>query len=269
MDLADPTHLTPLGQLRHGLGLLPRAARLVGASPELRRLALVPILLMTVLLGVAIAVTLTQGPDLVGTLLPWPARGGLLGTAARGAWWVGSAALLLLVLMALALLAWVLGNVLASPFHDRLSERLEGLLRPDVPARALGLQAAVGDILQGLAHSGLAVVLWVACSCPLVLLEGVPLVGPILHTLASLGLAALFLAREVLDFSASRRRATFLDKLGTVRDHAPLALGLGLGTLALLAVPVLNLLSMPVAVAAGTLLYVELEAAGSLPPPRR
>ena len=73
------------------------------------------------------------------------------------------------------------------------------------------------------------------------------------------GVTAWFLAHQLLDGPMSRRAMGFSEKMGFLHGHLPWILGLGASGTLVMMVPVLNLLGLPVLVAGGAVLWVELE----------
>ena len=145
--------------------------------------------------------------------------------------------------------------LVGAPFNDLLSEKVQHHAgAPGAPEGGwLGLlkegPRAVASAAQALAYS----LMW---AVPLLLLTLVPVVNlaaPVLWAL----LNAWLLAIEYADYPLGARGYSFKQKRAAVRAHRPLALGFGLATLVTMAVPVLNLIAMPAAVAGSTLLYSE------------
>ena len=120
------------------------------------------------------------------------------------------------------------------------------------------------DVAIGILHSLYGALLYVSLFCPLLLLNLVPVLGQVAYTVIGGLLSAFFIAREVMDYSLSRRQLSFRQKLQLQRDNLSCVGGLGMSSFILLWVPLANLVSMPAAVIGGTLLYCELEQAGRL-----
>lgn len=219
------------------------------------------------------------------TLWPWIAvPAALMGVGITGvAWWVwtwtpaafaavlpppdngllfalywGMIGYVMLVLFAAgAVVAWAASTLLATPFYDVLAERVEAELLDQEPPR-LTLEVALGDAARSIAHTLLGGALFAVASTMIGLLAMVPVVD-MLVPFAELALTALFVARELLDFPLSRRRLSFQAKLVFLWAHLGPFAGLGAIATALLWVPLLNLVVMPAAVVAATLLVVRLE----------
>jgi len=159
---------------------------------------------------------------------------------------------------------YVLANLLAVPFNDRLSERVEQLtLGPlDEPFR---LGTMVTDLLQSVVHSALSLLLWSVVMAGLVALNIVPVFGSVFSVIGTTVATSFFLSREMMDGAMSRRRLGYAHKLRVVRANRAVCLGFGLVASAFLWFPVVNILLMPMMVAGGTLLFCHLETRGLVP----
>lgn len=248
-------------QLLHGAALLVRGARWIATTPALWPWAAAPTLLTLLALVGAVSVAMGPGGDLATWLLP--ATTGTWGTLAA----IGRGLVQITILALSAVVGVVLAGLLAAPFHDRLSATLEARLRPHLPAEPFVFAVFVGDVAQGIAHSLMALGLWIGVAVPLLVLNLIPGVGSAAYAVLSTVLSAFVFTREQLDLPLSRRRYAFGTKLGIVRDHWITALGFGVTGVVVLFIPFANLVVLPIAVAGATLWFVELDDAGVLPTP--
>jgi CysZ protein len=187
---------------------------------------------------------------------------GLLSTLGQGRPWLsailGGVGFLILglgaVLLTLAagVLTLVLGRVLAGPFLDLLSERVEEI-ETGVKAPAF----SVGRLARGVLLSGLdlvpSLIIFAFFQMALWLIGFIPLVGAPASTALSLSGGALFLAHEFLGFTLMRRFVPWADRWAYVFQHKALSLGLGASCLLLLWVPFVNLMLLPLCAVGGTL----------------
>ncbi len=174
---------------------------------------------------------------------------------------VYTAALALLV--ALGVLVYLVSGLIGAPFYDRLSNAVEELElgpRADDP----GWETAIADIGWSIWHSCLAVGLWVVCQLLFTLLNALPF-GTFLDLGSGITVSSLFLARELMDGSLSRRRMSFRHKLRLIRSQPALIGGFGVAAGAVLWVPILNTVTMPACVIAATLLTCDLERQELIP----
>jgi CysZ protein len=243
--------------VRFGVGFAApfRGAAFLAARPVLWCWVGLPVALMAAGVVFAAWFVWTQLPGLVMAFAPPPSGGPFVGL------WFG----LLLVLMGLAFVVAVVvigsaATVLATPFYDVLADRVEAEVRGEPPP-PVTLDVVLRDAARSIAHTVLALALYAAAIGilgVLGLVPGVDLVVPVLGG----AVTATFLARELLDVPLARRRAGFGAKLAYLWRHFAAFEGLGLAATLLLWVPLLNFLSMPMAVVGATLLYCRLEADG-------
>ncbi len=164
--------------------------------------------------------------------------------------------LLALVALVLALFLFTLvGNLVAGPFLDAMTERMLGLLGETLPpsrgwANALG-RALLNQFLKLLLFGGIQALLLVLLLTPAAILHP-PLAG---------FLTVLFLALEFADYPLDARRVPVPARIAWVFRHARPALGFGAACLGLSLVPFLLYFLLPSAVAGGVLLVRDIDAA--------
>lgn len=159
---------------------------------------------------------------------------------------------------------YLLANLVAVPFNDRLSERVEQLtLGPlDEP---FDFGTMLRDLAQSVVHSALSLFLWGFVMIGLLVLNLVPGFGNLLSVVATTLATSFFLSREMMDGAMSRRRLGYRHKIRVVRANAAICLGFGLVASVFLWLPVVNILLMPMMVAGGTLMYSHLELRSLVP----
>ena len=252
----------------HGFKFPFRALRFVAKRPDLWKFVAIPILITASFMVGAFGLTWRWAPMLLETFMPQPFGTGMFHSFTTGLYVIVSILIHLAVFTVLGFLAWVVGGIVASPFYEAMSERVEATLL-GVPDREQPTwQTLLGDASLSIRHSLLALVLYVATFCPLLLLNLIPVAGEIAYFALSTGASWFFFAREVMDIPLSRRRMGFKQKISLLRENLALVEGLGAATMLFLWIPVLNLLSMPICVVGGTLLFCELEASEKLPTPK-
>ncbi len=225
-------------------------------------LAAVPTLIGVAAVAVAVSLLVVFGADLWALATSWMPR---LSASAWYQWaWIGPARALLtllgvIVLLAFSglavLLAWLAAGVVAAPFLDVLSRRVEALVTGVVldradPGLAGVLREAGRAVLQELRRllfflSVQALILALA-----LLIPG----GQLLAAPAMMAFTVLFLPLDYASYALDRRRVDFSARRRWVLAHrAPMA-GFGVAAFATFAIPGLNFLAMPVLVVSGTLL---------------
>lgn len=244
-----------------GLKAPLQGLRWMWTRTELLPYVAVPVALTTLMLGLAVWATWHWGGSLVTSIAGQPTADGVDGAVLRGLWRVLAVLIHLLLLALLSMAAWTVGLLLASPFYDRLSARVEAMVTGRTWGDADDLKLVLSDVTTGLLHSFATIALYLACSCPLLFLTFVPVAGEALQLVIGTALCAWFLALETTDYALSRRRISFADKLRLVRRHPGLMLGHGLASLGLLWFPLSAFVSTPAAVIGGTLIVLDTERA--------
>lgn len=236
----------------HGAAAPLAALRVLRAQPGLRRYVVVPIAINVAVGVVLYAVLLVAGLRAVDRLV---------GDAAGLAALLGALLQVVLVVALFVLVGFVVvrfGVVLGSPWYGKLSEELEQQRTGSAPpAEPLTVAGVARDLRRALAFEARKLALVVGIGLPLLVANVVPVLGSAVAAAGGLALAATIACLDFFDGPLERRRWSFRQKLSFVRAGLPMSAGFGLVCVALLAVPVLNLLSIPLCVAAGTLLAVE------------
>ena len=249
----------------YGLSLPVRGALFVIRHPTLWPWVFVPILITTALILGAFGITWTWGSTAAAALLSQPQGSGWYVSLLTVGWHLMSALVHAVIFAATAVFGWFLGGILASPFYDRLSDQVERIRLGSSIDEAFDLKTTATDIAFGIRHSIAGLVLYAGSLLLVVPLQIIPGLGALAYLVLSTTISSFFLAREVLDYSLSRRRIGFRGKLSIVWTERALTGGLGLGTVMLLWIPLANFFSMPASVVGGTLLFCDLKAAGHLP----
>lgn len=242
------------GRLAAGAALPFRGLAYLGRNPELWRHVLIPVLL-------------TVAGVVASLILAWPASAQLLGlvwqppAGLTGLVWTFVHAVLFLVLVLLA--AAGLPALLAAPFTDRLSARVEALELGAASSEG-GMGRFLAETGQSLWHGARRVLVLAAGHLALLLLLVIPVIGAAYPVLAFLW-SARWLALEYLDVPMARNLHPYSEVRAALRRVRPLSLGFG----ALLAlgflVPLAGFLMVPVGAIAGTLLYCDLIRDGIVP----
>ncbi|RRR66602.1 MAG: hypothetical protein EI684_20435 [Candidatus Viridilinea halotolerans] len=229
-----------------------RALLLIWRTPRLWNFILMPIGLNLVV-GVALylGVYLTLWRQLQAWLAHDAVWAGVL-------LWLLGAVLALLLAVGVAFLLVRFGVVLGSPWYSQLSEELEALLTGRaVVANPFTLRRVAYDLWRALLFEAKKLTLGLSLWLPSLLLLLVPLGGPPLHAAAGLLLGALISCLDFFDGPQERRHFTFREKLATLRHTMPSGLSFGLVAFALVSIPLVNLVALPLCVAAGNMLVIE------------
>jgi uncharacterized protein involved in cysteine biosynthesis len=233
----------PLRRAAAGAWHVPAGFAFLLRRPRLWPLALFPL---------ALAAVLITGGLVLGLYVLAPVDAAVAPAPGRVPAWLGLAITLALgaaTMAAGAILGLAAALALASPVLDRLSRRVESLVRgAPAPDAGRGLLADVVQSLRGtlyflVAAPGVAVLCFI------------PVVGPV----AGAFWGAHALALQQTDGPLSRRGLDFRARREWNRRWRAESLGFGLAGLVALLVPLANFLLAPALAVGATLLVLELE----------
>jgi CysZ protein len=160
---------------------------------------------------------------------------------------------LLLILGLFLITGFVLaqfGIVLGAPWYGQLSEQLEKIHTGKIEIVEVGV---AGDVGRALLFELKKLALLVAIGLPLLLINFLPGLGNLVSTIGGLCLTATIVCLDFFDATLERRRLSFRKKLTIILKSLPATAGFSAICLLLISIPVLNLLTIPLCVASGTL----------------
>jgi CysZ protein len=260
----------PLPRFVSGFRLPLVALALLRREPRVRVAAIVPLLVSAAALAIGLAVVVAWGGELYALAtgwLPWPEA------AAWYAWtWIAPLRVLLLVVGLVAfgalaggvmLVAFLLGGVVAAPFLDRLSRRVEETLTGSVvDTTRPGRGSFLADAARAILEEGKRLGFFLGAQ-GLVVISGAVVPGAQPAAAAAMvALAILFLALDSASYTLDRRGLRFGEKLRWSREHFSAVAGYGAAAFLVCSIPLVNLIALPLLVAAGTLLVAETERRG-------
>lgn len=183
----------------------------------------------------------------------------------NSAWYFKIVYYLLLVVVAVAtfvgffFLFIIVATTIAAPFNDLLSEKIEQVEKGVILDQKFSVLQLIKDIGRGLGHTFKILGIYVASQViGLLFLFTIPLIGQLLYTVITLGTTAFILSMEFTGYSMDRRRMAFNEKKRFFFSNLRPMLGFGVVAAFIASIPIVNLLSIPAAVAGGTLLFMEL-----------
>jgi CysZ protein len=164
---------------------------------------------------------------------------------------------LLLAVLLFVLTGFVLvqfGAILGAPWYGKLSEQLERLRLGQVSLIEVGF---LRDIGRAILFEIKKLTLVIVVGLPLLLLNFLPGMGTLISTVGGIILAATIVCLDFLDAPLERRRLAFREKLKAIFGSLPASAGFALICLVLISIPLLNLLTIPLCVASGTLFFCD------------
>jgi CysZ protein len=230
-----------------------RGMRLIFA-PGIRTYVIVPLLVNVVLFSAIIYFGAAQFGELLDWLLPdWLD-------------WLTVVLLPLFVVTALILVFFtfsLVGNLVAAPFNGLLAEAVECHITGE-PIPSGGFKKMLAELgrtmvseLRKLAY----IVLWSIPVLLLFVIPGLNLAAPVIWIL----FGAWMLAISYVDYPMANHGLSFPEQRRQLGQRRFLALGFGGATMFALAIPLVNFLVIPAAVAGATVLWVERLEAGAAP----
>ena len=160
---------------------------------------------------------------------------------------------LLLGLILLVLTGFILaqiGFLLGMPWYSKLSEKIESIKLGKITIIEVDF---LTEIKRALLYELKKIILLVFIGLPLFLCNFLPGFGTLVATIGALSLTAMLTCLDFWDQPLERRRLRFRDKLGLIAKSFPSSAGFGYMCLLLISIPLLNLVTIPLCVAAGTL----------------
>lgn len=246
-------HLAALpGELLAGVLYPPRAVGVLVRNPGLASYILIPLVLNLLIGTVLYAGLLVTGFRQIDALV------------AQMPEWAGFLQAVLFALLAIILLLMIgfvllrFGMILGAPWYGKLSERLEYLStgeQPDTPP--LTWKTIPYEFWYAIMFEFKKIVLFVGVGLMLLLLNFIPAAGSVLSTIGWLLLATTIVCLDFLDPPLSRRYVRFRTRLSLIWRSLPASATFGLTCLALVSVPFVGLVAIPLCVVAGTLFFID------------
>lgn len=164
--------------------------------------------------------------------------------------------LIVILLIATGFLLTQFGVLLGAPWYGQLSEQLEKHCTGKVELIELNI---VSDLSRAILYELKKLVLIALIGIPLLLVNFFPGIGTIISSVGSLILTTTIVCLDFFDSCLERRRFKFRQKLGVVFKSLPASGSFGLVCLGLISIPLLNLITIPLCVASGTLFICDRE----------
>jgi CysZ protein len=246
-----------------------RGFAILRRHPGLAKYWLPPIFITFVALVASLVLSIAYSDDVTALLWNPPERAGAAGFLVDVAHGLLHALSFLLGLGLRVVVCIALSTLLAAPFNDALSEAIE-VRETGATAPPFTLARLMRDLGRTLRLELTKLSIYVAVMGPLLVASWlVPGVGQVLYVLFGTLFTSAYFAFDYIDWPASRRGLGFRERARLLADHPLRALGFGFAVWLCLFVPLLNLAFMPLAVAGGTRLFLDVAgdvATGARPP---
>ena len=149
-----------------------------------------------------------------------------------------------------------LGVILGSPWYGKLSEALEQHYTGKIENIEIGI---IKDISRAILFELKKIILIILVTIPLFITNFLPLLGTLFSTIGSFILTGTIVCLDFFDPPLERRRLKFRSKVGFVIKAFPANITFSAVCLFLISIPFLNLITIPICVAAGTLFFCDLQ----------
>ena len=151
----------------------------------------------------------------------------------------------------------VIGNLIASPFNELLSERCEELLSGSLSEQSFSLQRFWLDAKHALLVEVKKLSLFIIGMLLLLAINLIPGFGSAVYAVLAPLFTLVFLVVEYLAFVLMRKKLDFADQRRYIFKHPVLMAGFGSGVFCLLAIPFAQFFCIPLAVVGATLLWCD------------
>ncbi len=236
-----------------GLFLSVRSAKFLATQPSLWPAAIMPAVLnLVIFVAVAVLLVFSAG-NLLGWIWARPELAAWYHVVLIGIWYVVLTVLTVGSLVVAYYTVLLVAGVVASPFHDFLSRRSEKKLTGGV-VDVGGQESKTASAFRSTASSLGRLATYLGCLAVLLPLHLIPGFGSAIFTGLAACISAIFLSVEYSGDTLDRYGFGLRDKLRRIRQRLPLAAGFGAGASLLLFIPVVNVLTAPIAVIGGTVL---------------
>ncbi|MEQ8386994.1 MAG: EI24 domain-containing protein [Coleofasciculus sp. A1-SPW-01] len=187
----------------------------------------------------------------IASLPPWLS---FLGVLATGINWVLDVVLVIGLLLITGFLLVQFGVLLGAPWYGQLSEQLEEIRTGQIHTVEVGF---IQDIWRAILFELKKLVLGIGVGIFLLMLNILPGIGTLAAAIGGIILTATVTCLDFIDAPLERRRLRFRYKLGIVFKSLPASAGFSLVCMVLITVPLVNLFTIPLCVASGTLFFCD------------
>jgi len=151
----------------------------------------------------------------------------------------------------------VMGNLIASPFNELLSERTEVLVSGVPSEEPFSLKLFWNESRYAVVVEIKKMAVFVSCMVLLFGINFIPVIGTLIYAVLAPTFTLFFLAVEYMAFVLMRKQLSFSEQRRYIFKHPVLMFGYACGVFCMLAIPFLQLFCIPLAVVGATLLWCD------------
>jgi CysZ protein len=233
-----------------GSNYLLRGFKLV-AKPELRRFVIIPLIINTIVFATAIWFGIYQFDTLLDWLLPQGT--GWWAEFARMVLWIFFAMIVLLILV---FTFTIFANIIGAPFNGLLSEKVEAYLTGGTLQNSGGILDFISSILPSIISECKKLVYFLSLGIMIFILLLIPVINAVSPFLWAV-FTSWMLALEYAAYPMENHGIYFSLARKELKKKRMVTFGFGITIMILNAIPIINFLVMPAAVAGATTLWVE------------
>ena len=226
-----------------------KATSFIFKNPRLLKFILIPFAISLAVFGSAVYVFFSNLDELLTYL---PAADAWYGAVI---YWVVAVLASLLFFLIAFFLCLILANIIAAPFNELLSARVEQILHDN--QLQLPKTSILKSIVRAITVESKKFLIFLIAVIPIFLIGLIPVVGQILSSVLFYFYVCYALTFTFTDYAMERELMKFREKSRTVLSRKSLMLGFGSICFAIGLVPFSNFFVIPVFVVAGTLMYHE------------
>lgn len=242
----------PVSGFTRGFSYPLRAAKFLAKRPSLLKYLAIPFFINVLVFSLSVYFGLDMFEGLLETYAPstevW--YGVILYYLA---WTVA----LLLTTVVVFFSFTVIGNLIASPFNELLSERTECLKVGALPDERFSVGRFWGEAKNALLVEVKKLAVFVIGMLLLLAINLIPGIGSAIYAVLAPLFTLLFLVVEYMAFVLMRKQLSFAEQRRYVSKRPIMMLGFGCGIFCLLAIPFLQFFCIPLAVVGATLLWCD------------
>ena len=245
----------PVSGFARGFSYPLRAVRFLGRKPGLLKYLAIPLLINVMVFSLTVYFGLGLFEGMLETYAPstevW--YGIILYYLA---WTVA----LVLTTVVVFFSFTVIGNLIASPFNELLSERTEALVTGHQQETGFSLKQFWQESRYAIFVEIKKMVIFVTCMLVLFGINFIPGIGSLIYAVLAPLLTLFFLAVEYMAFVLMRKQLSFADQRRYLFKRPILMAGFASGIFCLLAIPLVQFFCIPLAVVGATLLWCDFPA---------
>ncbi len=151
----------------------------------------------------------------------------------------------------------VIGNLVASPFNELLSERTEELIRGAQSEERLSLRRFWKESRYAIIVEIKKMTVFVVCMILLFGINFIPGIGSLIYAVLAPVFTLFFLAVEYMAFVLMRKQLSFAEQRRYIFKRPLLMSGYACGVFCMLAIPFVQFFCIPFAVVGATLLWCD------------